>query len=72
MELVLMLVVGVALGVAIRGLIKPEIIGVLRLDQSDPDSPCLFLEMETDAMQKIKHRRYVTMEVLIKDYLSRD
>lgn len=72
MEFVLVLAIGVLIGFFVRGFAKPDIIGILRLDRSDPDSPYLFLEMEPDSMQKIEHRKYVTMEVMIKNYISRD
>lgn len=72
MELVLMLAVGILIGLFVRGLVKPKTIGVLRLDRSDPDSPYLFLEMTNDSMHTIQNKRYVTLEVMIKDYISRD
>ena len=72
MELVLMLAVGILIGLFVRGLVKPKTIGVLRMDRSDPDSPYLFLEMTNDSMHTIQNKRYVTLEVMIKDYISRD
>lgn len=45
-------------------------IGVLRLDRSDPDSPYLFLELDTDGMSKISKLDYVVLDVNLKNYIS--
>lgn len=71
MEIVLAIIIGIIIGLFVQKLLPRETIGVLRLDHSDPDSPYLFLEMNNDAMYKIEHRKYVTMEVKIKDYIPR-
>lgn len=73
MEFVVLLIIGVLIGFFGRGLvIKRASIGVLRLDRSDPDGPHLFLEMKEDSMQRIQSSKYVTMEVNLKSYISRD
>ena len=44
-------------------------IGTLRIDSSDPDSPYLFLELETDP-NIIKKEKYVLLKVDTKSYIS--
>lgn len=52
---------------------KPKYIGVLRIDQSDPDAPpYMFLEIFKDASHEIKQDQYVTFKVDFKDYISRE
>lgn len=73
MDLAIMLAIGVLIGFFGRGFIKPNTIGVLRVDRSDPDDgPYLFLEMKRTAMNEIQHNKYVMLEVNLKDYIPRD
>lgn len=44
-------------------------VGTLREDRSDPDSPYLFLELSKEGYQKIHEYEWVTLNVILKDYL---
>lgn len=46
---------------------RPEKVGYLRVDYSDPDGPYLFLELEEDGMQTIETSDYINLKVAIKD-----
>lgn len=73
MELIFMLLIGVVIGFGLRSLIKQKVAGTLRVDRSDPeDNPYLFLELTKDGMDRIRKHRYITLEVKIKNYISRD
>lgn len=72
MYLLLMFIGGVIVGSVITLLVfRPKTIGALRVDHSDPDGPYLFLEL-TDGIDKVKSKKYVTLQVKIKDYISRN
>jgi energy-converting hydrogenase Eha subunit F len=68
-QLVIVFILGFAVGFMLAQIILvPKVVGVLRVDRSDPDeAPYLFLECEKtpDLNQK-----YVTFEVLHKNYIS--
>lgn len=73
---VLLLVAAVILGfvvgvICVRTSIRNErLVGTLRVDNSDPDDvPYLFLEL-TSNPEVIKQRKYVTLKVDVKNYLS--
>ena len=45
-------------------------IGKIRVDNSDPDSgPYLFLELSHKGMDTIYKKKFVTLEVLLKDHI---
>ena len=49
-----------------------RVIGVIRVDNSDPeDGPYLFLELET-GMSKLKHGGVVSFKVNTKSYITQD
>lgn len=49
---------------------RPKTVGALRVDRSDPDGPYLFLEL-SKGISEIASKSYVTLQVKIKDYISR-
>lgn len=49
---------------------KARFAGTIRMDQSDPDSPYLFLELSPDGMSKIQHTDYVLLHVNLQNYIS--
>lgn len=72
MEFVLIFIAGVLIGWAIALIaslvFKPKPIGDLRVDNSDPDGPYLFLELEHD-LPDLKECKEVCFRVKVKDYL---
>lgn len=72
MEFVLVFIAGVLIGWAIaliaHTVFKPKPIGDLRVDNSDPDGPYLFLELEHD-LPDLKEYKEVCFRVKVKDYL---
>ena len=71
----LVLIIGLFLGFVVGFIFgvwksKETPVGVLRVDRSDPDDgPYLFLEMNTTP-EVITKRKYITLEVLAKNYIS--
>ncbi len=72
MELVIILLIGILIGILIaRFIFRDKPIGSLRVDQSDPDSgPYLFLELSPDGAGEIYKKKYVSLRVDLKDYIS--
>ena len=71
----LYLIVGLVIGFLATTIFKTKITkarfaGTIRLDQSDPDSPYLFLELSQDGMSKIQSSEYVLLHVNLKNYIS--
>ena len=61
---------GLVTGYSISKLFVKQVpLGVLRIDESDPDGPYIFLELSTDP-RIIKQNRYVTLEVNATSYIS--
>lgn len=50
---------------------RPRTIGTLRIDQSDPDGPYMFLEVEKGNMQTIMSKKLVSLKVSLQDYPTR-
>lgn len=72
MYFLLGLITGILLTIIfIKYFLKPKIIGTLRVDQSDPDGPYLFLELN-ESIEKIIHQKKVVMNVNAKNYISQD
>ena len=68
-------VLGIVLGFFLTTIIKNKkaearFAGTIRLDQSDPASPYLFLELSHDGMSKIQNQDYVLLHVNIQNYVS--
>ena len=52
---------------------RRDVVGSLRVDQSDPDSgPYLFLELSHKGADAIYKKRYVVLKVNIKNYISHE
>lgn len=72
MYLLLMFVGGAIVGSIVTLLIfRPKTVGALRVDRSDPDGPYLFLEL-SKGIGEIESKNRVSLQVKIKDYISRD
>ena len=67
----LLFVLGVMVGMLLTKLsYKPDIVGTLRMDSSDPDDgPYLFLELETTP-ETLKKQNFVTLKVNNESYIS--
>jgi hypothetical protein len=72
MERVIILLIGILIGILIaRFIFRDKPIGSLRVDQSDPDSgPYLFLELSPGGADEIYKKKYVSLQVDLKDYIS--
>lgn len=72
MELVLAVLVGVLIGIiATSTLLHFRSNGCLRVDRSIPeDGPRLFLEL-TESVETISKKKYITIAINDKSYLSR-
>lgn len=71
---IIMFCCGIAIGYIIaKFATKPEPVGVLRIDNSDPDDgPYLFLELSSESTpQVLKHKKTVTLLVKAENYISR-
>ena len=72
MNWVVALVIGIAIGFIFSLLVwylRVPIVGVLRVDQSDPDGPYLFAELKEGASE-VSKRKYATFAVNPKSYIS--
>ena len=78
MELILCMIIGIIIGIVFgivfgRQVFRRDVVGSLRIDQSDPDSePYLFLELSHKGADAIYKKRYVVLKVNIKDYISHE
>lgn len=74
MELIICIIVGIVIGILFGTLsVRRNIVGLLRVDQSDPDSgPYLFLELSHKGADAIYKKRYVVLKVNIKNYISHE
>lgn len=72
MERVIILLIGILIGILIaRFIFRDKPIGSLRVDQSDPDSGAyLFLELSPGGADEIYNKKYVSLQVDLKDYIS--
>lgn len=72
-KMIIVFLAGVLVGTIIYAIaIKTASVGTLRIDQSDPeDSPYLFLELDKN-LSYIASKKYVTMKVNLKNYISHD
>lgn len=69
--MVILFVVGVVLGMFLSTILaKYKIIGILRVDKSDPsEPPYLFLELLND-INKLEKKKYVVLKVCAKNFIS--
>ena len=74
MSLITVLLIGTVIGLILsRFIFKEKPVGALRVDRSDPDSgPYLFLELSHEGANAIYKKKYVTLKVSIKDYISHE
>lgn len=74
MELILCIIVGMVIGIVFgRQIFRRDVVGSLRIDQSDPDSgPYLLLELSHKGADAIYKKKYVVLKVNIKDYISHE
>ena len=72
MELILCMIIGIIIGIVFgRQVFRRDVVGSLRVDQSDPDSgPYLFLELDRSGADAIYKQRYVRLRVELKNYIS--
>ena len=64
------IIIGIVFG---RQVFRRDVVGSLRIDQSDPDSgPYLFLELSHKGADAIYKKRYVVLKVNIKNYISHE
>lgn len=72
MILLMVLLMGILTGMLIaKFAFRDKPIGSLRVDQSDPDSgPYLFLELSPDGADEIYKKKYVSLRVDLKNYIS--
>lgn len=53
-------------------ILKPNPVGNLRIDQSDPDDkPYLFLEIEQGKLNAIRNKKMIFLKVLDENYIPR-
>lgn len=75
MSLLFMLIAGLLFGLGIAQIIflrkKDEPVGALRVDQSDPDGPYIFLELY-ESVEDLSKRKEAIVEVKIQDYVSHE
>ena len=59
-------------GLTKRKKIKP--IGNLRIDQSDPEQPYMFLELDSSItdLNQIMNEKQITLEVVVKNYITQN
>lgn len=66
---VFIFIIGIVCGTFIgRLLLKKHSVGTLRIDNSDPDGPYLFLELSTN-IPSFSKKKQVTLNVLDESYL---
>ena len=72
MILLMVLIMGILTGMLIaKFAFRDKPIGSLRVDQSDPDSgPYLFLELSPGGADEIYKKKYVSLRVNLKNYIS--
>lgn len=70
-KMIIVFLAGVLIGTIIYAIaVKTASVGTLRIDHSDPeDSPYLFLELKKD-VTTISSKKYILLEVNLKDYFS--
>lgn len=73
MENILFLLIGIGVGLVLSRIFKKKELpssGYLRYDQSDPDSPYLFLEIKNeDEFHKIPKKKKVCFDVKVEDFI---
>lgn len=71
MVYLIVLLCGIGMGyIAALCIHRPQPIGNLRIDNSDQDGTYLFLELESSSAPQLHKQKYVTFEVVAKNYVS--
>lgn len=69
MEFMLIFVAGIVVGMIIILLISMfHLVGALRVDQSDPDEPYIFLELDK-GKGSIAFKKYIVLKVNLKNFI---
>ena len=69
MNLAITFALGVLVGAIFTGIVfRLFLVGTLRLDHSDPDSPFLFLEL-SKRIETVISKKYVVLRVKAKDFI---
>ena len=73
-HVIICIIVGIIIGIVFgRRVFRSDVVGSLRVDQSDPDSgPYLFLELSHEGVDAIYKKKYVVLKVNIQDYISHE
>lgn len=71
MELIVAFCIGILIGCVFTVIIfRVMAVGTLRIDTSDPnDDPYLFLELSKD-VNAIRQKKYITLKVNIKNFIT--
>ena len=71
MDLLIVNMIGVIVGSIVTQIIlRIKSVGTMRIDTSDPeDGPYLFLELTKDVLY-VKRKKYITLKVSSKNYIS--
>lgn len=72
MELVIVFVIGMAVGCIFSSMVRrSKSVGKLRIDTSDPDGPFMFLEL-SKGVGDISAKKQVLLQVDLKSYISHE
>ena len=63
--------IGIAIGILITLLFIPRSVGTLRVDNSDPDSPYLFLELKR-SVNYVATMKTVKLKVKCEDFIPHE
>ena len=75
MDKLLFLIIGIIIGVIFTRLVrkKTQSSGYLRWDNSDPDSPYMFIEVKSEAvLNAIPQMKTITLDVKVQDFIPRN
>lgn len=69
MNLVIVFALGILVGIILTGIVfRFFLVGMLRVDRSDPDGPFLFLEL-SKRIESVISKKYVVLRVKVKDFI---
>lgn len=72
MDAVIILALGILVGIILACIVfRFFLIGVLRVDHSDPDGPFLFLEL-SKRVDSVTSKKYVVLKVKAKDFVPHE
>lgn len=75
-NVVIALLIGVGIGCLIMSIVQfkernEQFVGIIRIDNSDPDGPWPFLESRIP-MDQLMKRKYVILRIVQENYISQD